>query len=174
MASNPLVGTWRLIRWYNVSDDGETTYPLGKEATGYLSKIGSCIESKQLEIGSTGLTFKFGCFEIKEWHQGNTRRRKGKRAVPVIVFWRVNWLSRSRQVLTESHILSEEVIVGKNLQKNMVVKTEGPDSRRHLGARSEGFFLANSPITSLQPTFVLDISTADMIDYGKPATNIFR
>lgn len=37
MASNPLVGTWQLIRWYNVSDDGEEMYPLGKEATGYIS-----------------------------------------------------------------------------------------------------------------------------------------
>ena len=41
-------------------------------------KIGSCIESKQLEIGSTGPTFKYGCFEINEWHRENTRRRKGK------------------------------------------------------------------------------------------------
>ena len=31
------MGTWRLIRWSNVSDNGETTYPLGKEATGYIS-----------------------------------------------------------------------------------------------------------------------------------------
>ena len=37
MASNPLVGTWQLIHWYNVSDDGKNTYPLGEEATGYIS-----------------------------------------------------------------------------------------------------------------------------------------
>ncbi len=36
IANNPLVGTWRLIRWYNVSDDGRKTYPLGKEAAGYI------------------------------------------------------------------------------------------------------------------------------------------
>ncbi len=35
--NNPLVGTWRLVRWYNVSDDGMETYPLGKDATGYIS-----------------------------------------------------------------------------------------------------------------------------------------
>ncbi len=32
---------------------------------------------------------------------------KAKDPVPAIVFWRANWLSRSRQVLTESHMLSE-------------------------------------------------------------------
>ena len=37
IASNPLVGTWRLICWYNVSDDGAKTYPLGEAATGYIS-----------------------------------------------------------------------------------------------------------------------------------------
>ncbi len=37
MADNPLIGTWQLVHWYNVSDKGETTYPLGREATGYIS-----------------------------------------------------------------------------------------------------------------------------------------
>jgi hypothetical protein len=40
MASNPLVGTWRLLHWYNVSDEGEKTYPLGEGATGYISYSG--------------------------------------------------------------------------------------------------------------------------------------
>ena len=33
---NPLIGTWRLIRWCNQSDDGTETYPLGGDATGYI------------------------------------------------------------------------------------------------------------------------------------------
>ena len=37
MTSNPLVGTWQMIRWYNATDDGERFYPLGEEATGYIS-----------------------------------------------------------------------------------------------------------------------------------------
>jgi hypothetical protein len=36
MASNPLVGTWRLISWENRSVDGGISYPLGKDATGYI------------------------------------------------------------------------------------------------------------------------------------------
>jgi hypothetical protein len=36
MASNPLVGTWRLISWENRSVDGEISYPLGKDAKGYI------------------------------------------------------------------------------------------------------------------------------------------
>lgn len=37
MNGNPLIGTWRLVRWYNVTEDGEKTYPLGEDATGYIS-----------------------------------------------------------------------------------------------------------------------------------------
>ena len=37
MASNPLVGTWRLISWENRSvESGQVSYPLGKDATGYI------------------------------------------------------------------------------------------------------------------------------------------
>ncbi len=37
MASNPLIGTWRLVSWENRSvDDGHISYPLGKDATGYI------------------------------------------------------------------------------------------------------------------------------------------
>jgi hypothetical protein len=36
MTSNPLIGTWRLISWENRSLDGRITYPLGKDATGYI------------------------------------------------------------------------------------------------------------------------------------------
>ena len=37
MTSNPLIGTWRLISWENRSvDDGQVSYPLGKDATGYI------------------------------------------------------------------------------------------------------------------------------------------
>jgi len=34
---NPLVGTWRLVRWYNLAEDGTETDPLGRGATGYIS-----------------------------------------------------------------------------------------------------------------------------------------
>lgn len=37
IAGSPLVGTWRLVQWYNISEDGEKTYPLGEAATGYIS-----------------------------------------------------------------------------------------------------------------------------------------
>jgi hypothetical protein len=37
MASNPLIGTWRLISWENRSVvDGQVSYPLGKDAVGYI------------------------------------------------------------------------------------------------------------------------------------------
>jgi Lipocalin-like domain len=37
MASNPLIGTWRLVSWENRSvQDGQVSYPLGEDATGYI------------------------------------------------------------------------------------------------------------------------------------------
>jgi hypothetical protein len=37
MASNPLIGTWRLLSLENRSvDDGQVSYPLGEDATGYI------------------------------------------------------------------------------------------------------------------------------------------
>ena len=36
MAPNPLIGTWRLIAWENRSVDGQSSYPLGKDAVGYI------------------------------------------------------------------------------------------------------------------------------------------
>src|SRR3712207_564830 len=37
MASNPLIGTWRLLSWENRSvEDGQISYPLGKDAEGYI------------------------------------------------------------------------------------------------------------------------------------------
>ena len=36
MASNPLIGTWRLISWENRDTDGHFSYPLGKDAVGYI------------------------------------------------------------------------------------------------------------------------------------------
>jgi len=37
MTSNPLIGTWRLLSWENRSvEDRQVSYPLGKDATGYI------------------------------------------------------------------------------------------------------------------------------------------
>ena len=37
MASNPLIGTWRLVSWENRSvEDGQLSYPLGEDATGCI------------------------------------------------------------------------------------------------------------------------------------------
>jgi Lipocalin-like domain len=36
MTSNLLVGTWRLISWEIRSADGQISYPLGKDAVGYI------------------------------------------------------------------------------------------------------------------------------------------
>ena len=37
MASNPLIGTWRLLSWENRSvEDGQISYPLGEDASGYI------------------------------------------------------------------------------------------------------------------------------------------
>ena len=36
MTSNPLIGTWRLVSWENRSLDGRISYPLGKDAVGYI------------------------------------------------------------------------------------------------------------------------------------------
>ena len=36
MSTNPFVGTWRLISFETVEASGETSYPYGKDATGYV------------------------------------------------------------------------------------------------------------------------------------------
>ena len=36
MTSNPLIGTWRLLSWENRDADGHISYPLGKDAVGYI------------------------------------------------------------------------------------------------------------------------------------------
>jgi hypothetical protein len=36
MSPDPLIGTWRLISWENRRADGRITYPLGKDAVGYI------------------------------------------------------------------------------------------------------------------------------------------
>ena len=36
MTTNPLIGTWRLISWENRDENGEVSYPLGKDAVGYI------------------------------------------------------------------------------------------------------------------------------------------
>jgi hypothetical protein len=38
VASNPLIGTWKLLSWENrsVEEDGRISYPLGEDATGYI------------------------------------------------------------------------------------------------------------------------------------------
>jgi hypothetical protein len=35
-SNNPLIGTWRLLSWENRSVDGQISYPLGKDAVGYI------------------------------------------------------------------------------------------------------------------------------------------
>jgi hypothetical protein len=35
-SSNPLVGAWWLVSWENRAADGQVTYPMGADATGYL------------------------------------------------------------------------------------------------------------------------------------------
>jgi len=35
--ANPLIGTWQMLDWYNVTQDGQKHYPLGPNATGYIS-----------------------------------------------------------------------------------------------------------------------------------------
>jgi len=37
MASNPLVGTWRLVSFHGKLPDGTVVYPWGKEVAGYLN-----------------------------------------------------------------------------------------------------------------------------------------
>jgi Lipocalin-like domain len=36
VTSNPLTGTWRLISWENRDEGGHISYPLGKDALGYI------------------------------------------------------------------------------------------------------------------------------------------
>jgi hypothetical protein len=35
--TNPLIGTWRLVRWYNEAADGTVTEPFGPDPIGFLS-----------------------------------------------------------------------------------------------------------------------------------------
>ncbi|NNK79094.1 MAG: lipocalin-like domain-containing protein [Litoreibacter sp.] len=37
METTPLEGTWSLLAWYNETQDGQRFYPLGPDATGYIS-----------------------------------------------------------------------------------------------------------------------------------------
>lgn len=37
LSDNPLLGTWQLVGWYNQLEDGSRIYPLGPDATGYIS-----------------------------------------------------------------------------------------------------------------------------------------
>ncbi len=34
---NPLIGTWQLTSWFNELEDGSKIYPLGSNASGYIS-----------------------------------------------------------------------------------------------------------------------------------------
>ncbi len=34
---NPLIGTWSLISWYNQQANGDKSYPLGTDASGYIN-----------------------------------------------------------------------------------------------------------------------------------------
>ncbi|SLN33029.1 lipocalin-like domain-containing protein [Ruegeria meonggei] len=34
---NPLIGTWEMLDWYNQDETGQKHYPLGQNATGYIS-----------------------------------------------------------------------------------------------------------------------------------------
>lgn len=35
--TSSLLGTWRLLSWYNELEDGSRIYPLGEDATGFIS-----------------------------------------------------------------------------------------------------------------------------------------
>lgn len=37
MSASPLKGTWTLLAWYNLCPDGTRIYPLGEDASGYIS-----------------------------------------------------------------------------------------------------------------------------------------
>ena len=32
-----LLGTWKLVAWYNQTENGQKLYPLGEDASGYIS-----------------------------------------------------------------------------------------------------------------------------------------
>lgn len=36
MATDPLIGTWKLLSWWNESSDGSVVYPMGEDAVGFL------------------------------------------------------------------------------------------------------------------------------------------
>lgn len=36
IAENPFVGTWQLLSWKNVDEEGNITYPFGEDAIGYV------------------------------------------------------------------------------------------------------------------------------------------
>lgn len=78
----------------------------------------------------------------------------------------VNYSLRRRQVLTGLNLIFRVI-----LQKNMSVTACGPNDGQALGAKA---FFSESPITSMPLSFALDIIEANMVDYGKLATNIFR
>jgi len=37
VTANPLIGTWKLVSWENRGAEGQLSYPLGRDARGYLT-----------------------------------------------------------------------------------------------------------------------------------------
>ena len=49
---SPLLGTWELVAWYNQTADGQKHYPLGQDATGYISYSGDGFVFVQIAAGN--------------------------------------------------------------------------------------------------------------------------
>ncbi|MGL4378361.1 MAG: lipocalin-like domain-containing protein [Microcoleaceae cyanobacterium] len=68
-AENSLVGTWQLLSWENVDEEGNITYPFGEDAIGYV------LYSEDGYMSTTLMTANRPNFETDDVLGGTTEER---------------------------------------------------------------------------------------------------
>ena len=68
-AKKPLVGTWQLLSWKNVDEEGNSTYPFGEDAIGYV------LYSEDGYMSTTLMTANRPKFETNDVLGGTTEER---------------------------------------------------------------------------------------------------
>jgi hypothetical protein len=68
-AKKPLVGTWQLLSWENVDEEGNITYPFGEDAIGYV------LYSEDGYMSTTLMTANRPNFETHDVLGGTTEER---------------------------------------------------------------------------------------------------
>ena len=72
-AKKPLVGTWQLLSWKNVDEEGNITYPFGEDAIGYV------LYSEDGYMSTTLMTANRPNFETHDVGRNHRRAGKGRK-----------------------------------------------------------------------------------------------